>query len=210
MKTTTKPLTLLLCSLFLAAACSDNDSLQVVAPEPEPQFDGQQTFRYDTYGDEALWTDVLRYNEVVATISPETALAVGLKVDAEAVPAEVLASADLTDPATTVALLELDAVVGVKAEVAPDGSLSSFGITCALCHSDVDDSVAPGSKAGAPACTTLIGIMTGSVIRSLSRLRMDSKMYPWKHTRVKALSPTGMPRSPSHRWVVRAHSLSRH
>ncbi len=39
MKTTTKPLTLLLCSVFLAAACSDNDSLQVIAPEPEPEPD---------------------------------------------------------------------------------------------------------------------------------------------------------------------------
>ncbi len=139
-------LTLLL-SAFLVSACSDHDSARTPAPPPpppEPVFDPQATFRYDTFGDEALWTDVLRYHEVVATISPETALAVGLKVDAEALPPGILETADLTDPATTVALLELDAVVGINAEVAADGTVTSFGITCALCHSDVDDSVAPG------------------------------------------------------------------
>ena len=144
METTTKALVTLSCGIFLAAGCSDNNSSRSVIPPPEPPIDGQATFRYDTYGDEAFWTDVLRFNEVVETITPETALAVGLKVDAEAVPADVLASVDLTDPATTVALLELDAVVGVNAEVAPDGTVTRFGITCALCHSDVDDSVAPG------------------------------------------------------------------
>ncbi len=135
---------LLLSTAVLTAACSDNDAEFVAVPPPEPPIDGQATFRFDTYGDEAFWTDVLRFNEVVTTISPETALAVGLKVDAEAVPADVLASADLTDPATTVALLELDAVVGIKAEVATDGTVTRFGVTCALCHSDVDNSVAPG------------------------------------------------------------------
>lgn len=139
-----KILTLLLSAAVSVAACSDNDSVPGVITLPEPPIDGQTVFRYDTYGDEVFWTDVLRFNEVVATLSPETALAVGLKVDAEAVPADVLANADLTDPATTVALLGLGAVVGIKADVAADGTVTRFGITCALCHSDVDDSVAPG------------------------------------------------------------------
>lgn len=136
----------LLISAASLVACSDNDFTPppIEPPPPLPEFDPQGTFRYDTYGDEAFWTDVLRFNEVVMTISPETALAVGLKVDAEALPEGILETADLSDPATTVALLELDAVVGVDAEVSPDGVVTRFGITCALCHSDVDDSVAPG------------------------------------------------------------------
>lgn len=128
---------------LLMSACDSNS--RVSSPEqPTDTFDPQATFRYDTYGDEALWTDVLRFHEVVETISPATALAVGLKVDAEALPDGLLATADLTDPATTVELLRLDAVVGIKAEVGADGRVSHFGVTCALCHSDVDDSVAPG------------------------------------------------------------------
>jgi hypothetical protein len=105
--------------------------------------DGQCIFRHDTFGDEQLWTDVLRLNELVETLPPTTALAVGLKVDSEAVPAEVLASADLSDPATTVALLDLDAVVGVRATV-EDGHVMQIGITCAICHSTVDNSVTAG------------------------------------------------------------------
>jgi mono/diheme cytochrome c family protein len=111
--------------------------------EPCELDDGQCIFRYDTFGDEQLWTDVLRLHELVQGLPPTMALGVGLKVDADAVPADVLASADLEDPATTVALLELDAVVGVMAEV-EDGTITRIGITCALCHSTVDDSVAPG------------------------------------------------------------------
>jgi cytochrome c5 len=109
------------------------------------ELDGKQIFRHDTFGDEQLWTDTLRMHEVIASsVDPTTALSVGLKVDADAVPPEVLESADLNDPATTVALLELDAVVGLKGEVDEAGNLVSVGTTCALCHSTVDDSVAPG------------------------------------------------------------------
>jgi mono/diheme cytochrome c family protein len=111
--------------------------------EPCDENDGQCIFRFDTFGDEQLWTDVLRLHELVQTLPPVMALGVGLKVDAEAVPPDVLAAADLEDPATTVALLELDAVVGVMATV-EDGTVTRIGITCALCHSTVDDSVAPG------------------------------------------------------------------
>ena len=111
--------------------------------------DGQTIFRYDTFGDEQLWTDVLRMHEVVATVSPATALSVGLKVDVDALPANVVAALragaiDLTDPAVTVALLRLNAVVGVKGTVSDSGELTSVGVTCALCHSAVDDSFVPG------------------------------------------------------------------
>jgi hypothetical protein len=110
---------------------------------------GQAIFRFDTFGDEQLWTDVLRMHEVIATVDPATALAVGLKVDVDALPAAVVralhaGAVDLTDPAVTLQLLRLNAVVGVKGEVDDAGHLAKVGITCALCHSTVDDSLAPG------------------------------------------------------------------
>ncbi len=108
------------------------------------KYDGQEVFRHDTFGDEVFWTDVLHMNEVVQTIDPTTALAVGLKVDASMVPKEVLAKADLKDPATTAALLSLGAVVGIEADVDKAGTITRLGVTCALCHSTVDDSVMAG------------------------------------------------------------------
>lgn len=105
---------------------------------------GKQIFRHDTFNDERFWTDTLRMHEVIAEqISPKAALSLGLKVDSEVLPPGILGQVDLDDPATTVALLELDAVVGVKGKVV-NGELVSVGVTCALCHSTVDDSVLPG------------------------------------------------------------------
>jgi mono/diheme cytochrome c family protein len=109
---------------------------------------GRDVFRFDTFRDEQLWTDTLRLHEAIATVSPATALAVGLKVDSEALPQPVInalkaGQVDVNDPAVTRRLLELDAVVGVRGRVA-DGHLKSIGVTCALCHSTVDNSVAPG------------------------------------------------------------------
>jgi hypothetical protein len=130
-------------ALGLATGCGDDDKQQPKDRTPCAENDGQCIFRHDTFGDEQLWTDTLRLHEVVQTLPPTTALAVGLKVDAEAVPAEVLASADLSDPATTVALIGLDAVVGVRGTV-ENGRITRIGITCALCHSTVDDSAAAG------------------------------------------------------------------
>jgi len=111
--------------------------------------EGREIFRYDTFGDEAFWTDTLRMHEVVQGVSPATALAVGLKVDLDALPASLVSDlkagrVDLANPATTVALLKLDAVVGVQATVDTNGRVVSFGVTCALCHSTVDNSLAPG------------------------------------------------------------------
>jgi len=111
--------------------------------------EGQAIFRFDTFGDEQLWTDTLRMHEVIPKVDPATALAVGLKVDVEALPQAVITAlangqVDLKDPAVTVELLRLNAVVGVKGTVSDTGQLTSVGITCALCHSSVDDSFAPG------------------------------------------------------------------
>jgi len=111
--------------------------------------EGRAIFRFDTFGDEAFWTDTLRMHEVVQGVSPATALGVGLKVDLDALPASLVSDlkagrVDLTSPATTVALLKLDAVVGVQATVDTNGRVVSFGVTCALCHSTVDNSLAPG------------------------------------------------------------------
>jgi hypothetical protein len=107
-----------------------------------PQGDqGQQIFRFDTFGDEQLWTETLRMHEVIqSSVSPATALAVGLKVDASALPADFLSTRDLNDPATTVELIKLNAVVGLVGKVRGT-QLKSVGITCAICHSTVDNSL---------------------------------------------------------------------
>ena len=114
---------------------------------------GQQIFRFDTFGNETKWTDALRMHEVIRTkVDPTTALSVGLKVDAQALPATVVqgiqnGTISLTNPATTVALLKLNAVVGLKGTVESVGgvdTLTRVGVTCALCHSTVDNSFAPG------------------------------------------------------------------
>lgn len=137
-------------------------------PEPQPEdpvtaatnrmiAEGRQIFRFDTFGDEAFWGDQLKLHRAIAGaanggvgagVSPMAALGVGLKVDMDALPADVVAgiqegTVDLDDPATTVTLLKLNAVVGVTGFFTDD-RLSSIGIQCALCHSTVDDAFAPG------------------------------------------------------------------
>src|SRR5436309_3299116 len=117
----------------------------IAGPSVNVPAQGQYIFRHWTFGDEPFWTDTLHLNEVIETgVSPATALAVGLKVDAARLPPGFLAGADLTSPATTVELLRRDAVVGVKAKVTAGGRIAQLGITCALCHSTVDNAVAPG------------------------------------------------------------------
>jgi len=120
--------------------------------------EGRQAFRFDTFGDQAFWGDTLHLNQAIAGaknggvgpgVSPRTALAVGLKVDVDALPESVrraLANGqvNLDDPAVTLTLLKLNAVVGVKGFFDRKGNLNSVGIECALCHSTVDDSFAPG------------------------------------------------------------------
>jgi hypothetical protein len=120
--------------------------------------EGQEIFRYDTFGSEAFWGDALQLHKAIAGeknggvgggVSPKTALSVGLKVDSHALPDSLKqqlkeGKVNLDDPATTVALLKLNAVVGVKGIFGKDGSLQSIGLQCAFCHSTVDDSLAPG------------------------------------------------------------------
>ena len=107
--------------------------------------EGLHIFRYDTFGDEQLWTNTLRLHEVIEkSVDPTTALSVGLKVDADVLPAGILQQADLKSAATTVALLKLNAIVGIQATVDADNHITRLGVTCALCHSTVDDSVMAG------------------------------------------------------------------
>lgn len=173
-----------LCAALLLAACSDGafppgapptgvgasvagspgPSIQKFAPDPQATenarliLDGRQTFRFETFNDEAFWGDALKLHQAIAGrdqggfgagVSPRAALAVGLKVDAQAIPPDLALQiqagrVDLEDPATTLALLQLNAVVGVKGIFDPEQKLKSVGITCALCHSTVDDSFAQG------------------------------------------------------------------
>ena len=107
--------------------------------------EGQRVFRFETFGDEKVWTETLRLHEVVEkSVDPTTALAVGLKVDAEVLPPGLLEKVDLKSPATTVALLKMNAVVGLQATVDANNHITALGVTCALCHSTVDNSVMPG------------------------------------------------------------------
>ncbi len=119
---------------------------------------GRQVFRFDTFGDEVFWTDKLKLHRAIegaklggvgAGVSPKTALSVGLKVDMDALPADLVAKVkksevDMDDPATTLALLKLNAVVGVKGTFNDDGSLKTVGLSCSVCHATVDDAFAPG------------------------------------------------------------------
>jgi hypothetical protein len=119
---------------------------------------GRHVFRFDTFGDQAFWGDSLHLHQAIegskfggvgAGVSPNTALAVGLKVDVDALPASLIAQikhgqVDLDDPGVTLALLKLNSVVGITGFFKPDGSMKSVAIQCALCHSTVDNSVAPG------------------------------------------------------------------
>ncbi|HUP23345.1 MAG TPA: hypothetical protein VNB06_10445 [Thermoanaerobaculia bacterium] len=109
---------------------------------------GRTTFRYDPFGSNLFFTEALRLNEVVAQVTPMQALALGLKVDVDNLPRSVTraiqrGAVDLEDPAVTRLLLSRSAVVGLTAVVEGD-EVSALGITCALCHSTVDDSLAPG------------------------------------------------------------------
>jgi len=160
-------------SILIASACGAGlcgTLLAAAAPQPKGHDaaitrhaqtmleEGRKTFRYDTFGSEAFWGDALQLHKAIAGeknggvgpgVSPKTALSVGLKVDADVLPNSLknqlkAGKVDLDDPAVTIALLKLNAVVGVTAFTNPNGSVKSMGIQCAFCHSTVDDSFAPG------------------------------------------------------------------
>jgi hypothetical protein len=119
---------------------------------------GRNTFRYDTFGDQDFWGGTLQIHKAIEGqklggvgpgVDPATALAVGLKVDEDALPESLIrslqaGSVNLKDPAVTVALLKLNAVVGLTGFFDHSGNLKSVGIQCAICHSTVDNSLAPG------------------------------------------------------------------
>ena len=134
-------------------------SMQATAGPPQDLISqGKQIFRFDTFGDEDFWGGQLQLHQAIEGeqfggvgpgVSPATALAVGLKVDMQALPDSLQnklrkGQINLNDPAVTLALLKLNAVVGLTGFFNSDGSLSSIGIQCALCHSTVDNSFAPG------------------------------------------------------------------
>jgi hypothetical protein len=136
--------------LIAAAATVYLLTVATALPSAQSSSDGQAIFRFDAFGDEQLWTDTLQMQHAVAKVSPATALSVGLKVDVDALPPAVInalktGQVDLNDPAVTIQLLKLNAVVGVIGKVVgANNNLATVGITCALCHSTVDNSFAPG------------------------------------------------------------------
>jgi cytochrome c553 len=124
------------------------DSLMAAAAmNPSLIEQGREVFRFDTFGNETFWSDTAALHVKVNALKPQDAIAVGLKIDADVLPAELRqklmnGEVDLTNPANTVALIGLNAVLGVKGQV-ENGTLVRIGITCALCHSTVDGSVVP-------------------------------------------------------------------
>src|SRR6266536_2079406 len=135
-----------------------NAAVSASSQAAELASEGREIFRFDTFGDEAFWGDSLQLHRAIEGaklggvgpgVSPKTALAVGLKVDSDALPDDLKQAlregkVDLDDPAVTLALLKLKAVVGLTGFFNSEGSLHAVGIQCALCHSTVDDSFAPG------------------------------------------------------------------
>jgi hypothetical protein len=130
----------------------------VVASTSDPFAQGRRTFRYDTFGDEAFWGDKLKLHLAIAGqanggigggVSPRVALGLGFKVDLDALPRDLAddlrrGKVDLDDPAVTLALLKLGAVVGATGFFDSQGRITSLGLQCAFCHATVDDSLAPG------------------------------------------------------------------
>ena len=159
-----RPTAFLFAFVGLFYACAQEDPAVPIAPLPDDASlassgehgrpatiaTGKEIFRFDTFGDETFWTDTLRMHEVIRTaVSPKTALSVGLKVDADALPAAVKTGIQngtipLDSPSTTVTLLKLGAVVGVVGQVDAQNTLQRVGITCAFCHSTVDNSFTTG------------------------------------------------------------------
>jgi cytochrome c5 len=152
------------CALARDGRDSDNDRNQRLSADSPVQnavklvTQGQMTFRFDTFGDEAFWGGALQLHKAIegtnfggvgAGVSPKTALSLGLKVDVAALPERLVQQlrhnrVNLDDPAVTLQLIQHNAVIGVRGAFNPDGSLQTVGLTCAVCHSTVNDSLAPG------------------------------------------------------------------
>ena len=119
---------------------------------------GKAVFRFETFGDEVFWTDKLQLHKVIADkgaggtgegLSPKKALELGLKVDLDVLPKvlkmQIREGKLLNDVDLTLTLLKLNAVVGVVGKF-EDGDLKSIGLTCAVCHSTVDDPTGIGKR----------------------------------------------------------------
>jgi hypothetical protein len=131
---------------------------QIVRHAARALAERRRIFRFDTFGDEAFWGDTIKLHQTIQGtrfggvgpgLSPKTALRLGLKVDLDALPPELTEGLkkgriDLDEPAVTLALLKLNAVIGLTGLFESSGRLRSIGIQCALCHTAVDDALAPG------------------------------------------------------------------
>jgi hypothetical protein len=136
--------------LLTAAIAVAMVALPIPQGKAQSDSDGKSIFRFDTFGDEQLWTDTLQMQQALKNVSPKTALSVGLKVDSDVLPPALInaitaGKVNLDDPAVTIQLLKLNAVVGVIGKVVgANDTLATVGITCALCHSTVDNSITAG------------------------------------------------------------------
>jgi mono/diheme cytochrome c family protein len=197
--------------LFSTVALSAAILTSAVLPgQSQSVSEGKSIFRFDTFGNEQFWTDVLRMQRVIRNLGPRTALSVGLKVDSDALP-PLLTNAikagrvNLDDPAVTIQLLKLNAVVGVIGKVVgANNNLATIGITCALCHSTVDNRVAPGIGRrldGWPNRTLNVGaiialspaIRDKSPYRSWGPGKYDARFRAFNGTSLVTLNSTTLP-----------------
>jgi len=152
---------ILTCAQFIAASpnsAHDSSMKKQIKNTVKVLKQGKQIFRHDTFGNESFWGEKLRLHEAIAGennggigpgVSPKVALTLGLKVDIDTLPRSLRKAlkkglVDLDSPDTTLALLKLDAVIGIKARFNSHNQIQTMGITCALCHTQVDNSFAPG------------------------------------------------------------------
>jgi hypothetical protein len=143
------PLVILLAADDQAPQASDSSFLGSAEGNSQQMIkQGRHTFRFDTFGDEAFWGGQLKLHETINHLTPRQALELGLKVDSQALPPAVLdaikmGKVNLNDPTVTLLLIKLKAVLGVVGFFNENGTLKSVGLTCAVCHSTVDNSIAP-------------------------------------------------------------------
>ncbi|PYX83977.1 MAG: hypothetical protein DMG70_07875 [Acidobacteria bacterium] len=157
---------LAVCCLVLLVSESKTSGTAPLSPLDKANLDnavnmfdqGRQVFRFATFDDQIFWGDAIKLHQAIEGtkfggvgpgLSPKAALAFGLKVDVDALPASLIeqlrqSKVNLDDAAVTLALLKLNSVIGVTGFFNPDGSLKSVGIQCALCHSTVDNFLTQG------------------------------------------------------------------
>src|SRR5687767_1427070 len=140
----TRPLVLGLTSLTVTMALPGCRQFPETQVTNDLERQGREIFRDDTFGDEKFWTDTARLHEIVDRhIQPLEALGLGLKVDMDRLNLLKFVLHNPFGTGGTKELLRQNAVVGVRATV-KDGRITRLGITCALCHSTVDNALLPG------------------------------------------------------------------